>query len=50
MGVELHITRAEFWADNEKSPITEKEWLKYVASDPEFKLDPRNGKHLRYWQ
>lgn len=49
MGVELHITRAESWAENEKSPITGDEWLAYVASDPELKLDPRNGRYFTIW-
>jgi hypothetical protein len=49
MGVELHITRAEFWADNEGKEITADEWLSYVTSDPELKLDPRNGKHFALW-
>lgn len=49
MGVELHITRAEFWAENEGFEISADEWLAYVAADPELELDPRNGKHFVQW-
>jgi hypothetical protein len=49
MGLELHITRAEFWADNDGKEITAEEWLSYVASDSELKLDPRNGKYHAMW-
>ncbi len=49
MGVELYITRAVFWADNEGREITTEEWLSYVASDPELKLEPRNGEYFALW-
>jgi hypothetical protein len=49
MGVELHITRAEFWAQNEGKEITSDEWLAYVASDAELRLSPENGKHFVLW-
>jgi hypothetical protein len=49
MGVEFHITRAEFWAENESSPISADEWLSYVASDPELSLDQTNGKFFARW-
>jgi hypothetical protein len=49
MGVEFYVTRADHWADNEGKEITVEEWLAYVASDPELKLDPRYGTHLAYW-
>lgn len=49
MGVELYITRAEFWADNESSPITPQEWHAYIASDPELRLQPENGPHHVLW-
>jgi len=49
LGVELYITRADFWADNDDQPITSEEWLTYVSRDPEFKLDPRNGKYFALW-
>jgi hypothetical protein len=43
MGVELHITRAEFWAENDAAQISAQEWLFYVASDPELQPDPVNS-------
>jgi hypothetical protein len=49
MGVELHITRAEFWAENEGAEISAEEWLAYVESDPELRLDSRNGKYFVQW-
>ena len=49
MGVEFHITRAEFWAQNDGKEITSEEWLAYVASDSEFRLSPENGKHFALW-
>jgi hypothetical protein len=49
MGVDLHITRAAFWAANEGSEISADEWLAYVASDAELRLDPRNGKYFVQW-
>ena len=49
MGVELHITRAEFWAENDNAQIGADEWQSYVASDPELKAWPQNGKHFVLW-
>jgi hypothetical protein len=43
MGVELQITRAEFWADNDVNQISAQEWMAYVASDPELRPDPVNS-------
>ncbi|HEX6813198.1 MAG TPA: hypothetical protein VF384_16360 [Planctomycetota bacterium] len=39
MGYEVHITRAAEWLDSETKPITIEEWLAYLASDPEMRLD-----------
>ena len=39
MGYDVHITRAEEWSESEASPITLEEWVAYVASDPEMRLD-----------
>ena len=39
MGYDVHITRAEHWIESESNPITLDEWLTYVASDPEMRLD-----------
>src|SRR5688572_10754634 len=49
MGLEFHITRAEFWAENEANQITAEEWLAYLASDPELNLDTWNGKYHALW-
>lgn len=49
MGVELHITRADFWAENERKEISADEWLTYVAADPELQLEPTNGKYQVLW-
>lgn len=39
MGYDFHITRAAMWFESETNPITLEEWLAYVASDPEMRLD-----------
>jgi hypothetical protein len=39
MGYELHITRASEWTESEDHPILLPEWLTYLASDVEFRLD-----------
>lgn len=49
MAVELYITRAEFWADNEQFQIGRDEWLAYVAHDPELRLRPENGPCFVEW-
>jgi hypothetical protein len=49
MGVELHITRAEHWSENDDQQIGVDEWLAYVASDPELRLWPENGPHFVRW-
>lgn len=49
MGVELYITRAKFWADNDDCQITREEWLEYVRHDPELRLDPENGDNFVLW-
>lgn len=50
MGWEIHITRAEHWADSDKLPITTEEWLALVKDDPELTIDPRdNGPYCALW-
>jgi hypothetical protein len=49
MGVELHITRAAFWALNDDAPISAEEWLRYVDSDSELARWPENGPHFVRW-
>jgi hypothetical protein len=50
MGWEIHITRAEFWAENDEHPITAEEWLDLVQEDPELTIDARdNGPYFALW-
>lgn len=49
MGVEFHITRAEFWAENDDNQISSDEWLNIINSDPELSLSPRNGEFNAIW-
>jgi hypothetical protein len=39
VGYDLHITRAEFWADNDGHQISEAEWKRLVEADPELRPD-----------
>ena len=43
MGYDLHITRKEFWADDEGLKISHDEWDAYIAKDPEITPDPDNS-------
>lgn len=49
MGVDFHITRAEFWAYNEHTPITAEEWLECIQADPELELFSNNGTYYARW-
>ncbi len=50
MGWEIHITRAEHWAESDQHPIAVDEWLAPVESDPELVIDPRdNGPYFALW-
>jgi hypothetical protein len=50
MGWEIHITRAEFWADSDQNPISAGDWLAFVEADPELTIDPRdNGPYFALW-
>lgn len=50
MGWEIHITRADHWAEGEDNPIRPDEWLSVVEADPELTIDPRdNGPHFALW-
>ncbi len=42
MGYDIHITRAEFWAENDAQRIDEDEWLRLVDADPQLQPDPKN--------
>lgn len=39
MGYEVHITRKDFWADDEGPVISLDEWRQYISSDAEMRLD-----------
>ncbi len=41
MGYDIHITRAKSWLDASTQPILLEEWLEYLRSDPEMRLDGR---------
>jgi hypothetical protein len=49
MGYDIHITRAEHWAENEGREISAEEWLAYVQKDPELKIDEANSEHFAIW-
>ncbi len=49
MGVEFHITRAEYWAENDEAQITSDEWISYINSDDELSIDYRNGDYHAQW-
>jgi hypothetical protein len=41
MGYDIHITRASHWSESPDQPITLDEWIAYVKSDKEMRLDNR---------
>ena len=43
MGYDIHITRAEFWAENDAQWIDEDEWLRVVAEDPQLQPDAKGA-------
>lgn len=49
MSIELHITRAEHWAENQDLPISAAEWLAYVERDPELSLQTEGGPCFAVW-
>jgi hypothetical protein len=49
MGLELYITRATNWYDDEGAQIGADEWLAYVAQDPELTMDPANSQYFAIW-
>ena len=42
VGFQIHITRKEFWSDEEGPAISEKEWTALAASDPSMR-PKKNG-------
>lgn len=49
MGYDIHITRAEDWAQNEGFEISADEWLKIIEEDPELSLEGVNGPYFAVW-
>lgn len=49
MGYELHVTRKNFWADEDGPVIAAEEWLSIVERDPDLSLDLRNGPYHARW-
>lgn len=39
MGYDVHVTRKDYWADDDGPEISLEEWKDYVANDPEIELD-----------
>jgi len=39
MGYDIHVTRAKHWTESSDLPISLEEWLAFVVSDPELRLD-----------
>jgi hypothetical protein len=40
MGYDIHITRKEYWVEEDGPAISLEEWLAYVASDADLRLSP----------
>lgn len=49
MGYDLHVTRADDWADNKGHEISVDEWLRFVGEDPELRLAGYNGPYFALW-
>jgi len=43
MGYEVHITKKEFWADEDGAILKKEDWNNYVNSDPEIVQDKNNS-------
>ena len=50
MGYDLHITRAELWAENDGAKISAAEWLGIVHDDDELALAQENGPYFAAWR
>lgn len=49
MGYDLHITRKEFWADEDvENSISRLEWQEYLKADSEITDDPENPHEDNY--
>ena len=42
MGWELHITKRDFWADEDGESISREDWIEYVNSDESIVRDSNN--------
>lgn len=49
MGYDVHVTRAEHWAQNEGHEILASEWLDLIEHDPELRLAGYNGPNFAIW-
>ena len=49
MGYNLYVTRSEDWSDENGPKISQEEWLAYVASDPELRIDESMGSDMAIW-
>lgn len=48
MGYGVHVTRKDFWADDDGPVISLEEWKDYVAKDPEIEPDAENPNGENY--
>lgn len=46
MSYQVYITRAEFWAENEGSEVSAREWLELIQKDAEITQDEANGPYF----
>jgi hypothetical protein len=49
MGYDVHITRAEYWVDNQGAEISTKEWLNLIQNDPELSPTLESGEYFVVW-
>lgn len=49
MGVEFHITRADYWAENDDNIISSDEWLEIINNDSELSLYTKHGDFHAVW-
>jgi|SRR5262245_35758281 len=45
MSYDVHITRAEEWSESETAPISLEEWIVYVRSDTELRIEVIDGRY-----
>lgn len=49
MGYDVHITRADHWAQNQGREITASEWRNIIDADPDLRLAGYNGPDFAIW-